>query len=252
MAISPIKESFKGSGHVLLDIFDADGNPTGVYHQFGNCTSLTLTPQSETETRESNYPESYGEELESITQKRPTKFKMTGNDVPRKVLALAVFGKDVDFEQEAATEDQTLAVTPTPGTVTLLPHVNILAAGLAIAPSVGDALDLGMDYEVDLKGGAVKWLETAKVTGQLTITYRHGATEGYAITIGTEAQIKGALRLNGKNHTNGKACILDIWGASFSPTTELDLMGKSFLSPTFEGQIQVMPGHDEPALLRSF
>lgn len=252
MAISPIKKGFKGAGHLLVDIFGGDGLPTGVYHQFGNATALVLSPQSETETRESNYPETYGEELESVTQKKPTKIKMTVNDVPRKVLSLALFGRDIDYAQAAATEDQTLVVTPTPGSVTLLPHVNILAAGLGIAPAAGDALVLGTDYEVDLAGGAVKWLETDKVTGSLTITYRHGAVDGFAIQGGTESQIKGAIRMNGVNFANNERCILDVWGASFQPTSEIDLFSKSFLSVTFEGQIQVMSGKSEPVLLRSF
>lgn len=252
MAFSPIKEGFKGAGHLLIDIFDSSGNPTGNYYQFGNATSLTLSPQAETESRESNYPETYGEELESVTQKQPTKFKATVNDVPRKVMALATFGRDIDFSQAAATEDQTYVVTPTPGAVTLLPHLSILESGLAIAPAVGDALVLGTDFEVDLAGGAIKWLETAKVTGSLTVTYRHGLIDGYAVQGGTESQIKGAIRMIGVNFASGKKCVLDVWGASFQPTSEIDFFAKSFLNVTFEGQIQVMSGKSEPFLIRSF
>lgn len=253
MAISPIIRGFKGAGQVFVDVFGDDLQPTGVYRQFGNTTQLDLKPNSESESRESMYAETYGNELESLTLQKAMEVKFTVNDVPRHVLKLALFGADADLTQAAAAVDQTFDTTIVAGGIVALPHVNILEANFAISADVGGALALGTDFEVDYAAGLVKFLEGTEKTGDAVVTYRHGAiTDGFKIQAGVKAQIKCALRLSGKNMATGEKCILDIWAMTMAPDSEIKFMDKAYQSVAFSGKVNILPGKSEPVLLRSF
>lgn len=222
-------------GDVYFNRLDDDSVPTGRIY-LGNVTKLSVTESADEKIRESRGRDTYGNALDTLALKKPTKFAIEGDDFNKSTLEIALMGTLQSANQISGSFTDEVVVARHDAWVklskanlvgednpTTAPEVTNSAGSTTYDEST-DGID--GDYVIDYRLGMIKVLSTGDITDaqSLKVDASYGALTRSRIRGGINTRIKGELFLDGKNQITGEAVELTAYRAAFVPSATLDLI----------------------------
>jgi hypothetical protein len=229
--------AFKGAGKVLMDIFTAAGESTGLQLK-GNCKEISIKGDSDTEEITSNDWEDYGTVLASDTIPKPHTVTFVFNQLDAELFAAGFSGVSTTLTQTSGT------ITDQDVVMRLDRFVEIgkrmISAPVLKHTSGTPSYVLDTDYEINPKLGLIQ----AKTGGAITdlqsckLSCSHAAINGSKITGATRANVMARIMIDGQERSTGKGFIFDGKKVRLASTTEVALIGDKFVEVSFSGTFQ--------------
>lgn len=189
-------KSFIGTLYAAL--LDADKNLVGGYRRVGNAYPFSMQVATEQKSQMSRLRESGGQTLHTKTTISGTSGSLVLREWDAKNLAWALSGEEaalVGAGGTVAAESVVLVM----GEWVKLAHRDVSAVAIT-----GSVLDT--DFEVNAALGMIKAIVGGNLTAVATdVAYTWAAETGYKVEIGTKAQIRVALMLDGEDEFDGEA-----------------------------------------------
>lgn len=230
---------FKGSGKFLMDLFDNAGNSTGLQLK-GNCKSISIKGDSDTEEITSTDRDDYGVVLFSDVLPKPHTIDFVFNGFDVELFAAA-------FSGEASTSTQTSGSTggtPISIVAKLDRFVEVghrMISAVVVKDSAGTTTYTeGTDYTVNPRLGVIQALSTGSITDgeTLKIDCSWAAINGSLISGATRTTLLARVVIDGKERSSGRDFIFDGKKVRLAATTEITLIGDKFAEVSFSGTFQ--------------
>lgn len=230
------------SGDLYMDFYDDNGALTG-FQLVGNCKKFALKVETDTKENKLNGRDTLGQTADSYTRITSTSIAMAFNRYNPNLLSAFFMGSATDQAGEAA---------PYTATITGIKDrwVEVGAVGLdtCVVKDSTDTTtyDVGADYEVNKRTGMIKVL-TADLDGDtLHVSGNTLAKTGLKITGSTRPMVNVALRLDGKNNTDGSPVLVTVWRAQLRADGDFDFMAEDFPDLSFSGTMTTPTGKSWP------
>lgn len=185
-------------GTLYAGLLDADKKLVGGYRRLGNAYPFSMQVATENKSQMSRLRESGGQTLHTKTTISGTTGSLTLREWDPKNLAWALSGEEaalVGAGGDVAAESITFVM----GEYVKLAHRNVSA--VVVTGSVS-----GQDYVVNAGLGMIKAVVGGNLTaGAKPVAYTWAAETGYKVEIGTKAQIRVALMLDGEDEYDGES-----------------------------------------------
>jgi hypothetical protein len=233
-----------GKGSILLDIFDANGLPTGLQH-LGNCTKFELDLKDD-------MAELYQSLNKNVTliatalKKRQPRISITGTDFSSRVSAITQMsaGKTVLSTTATTFTGETLvsttAVATAKGRFFRTLNMNYDPTGTPpVITQNAVTLVVNVDYTLaDPVSGLIYFPTTSSIDGT------HAITVTYHTLVGTFDQVAGATVPFQYGHVvfvpdpvDGQKIGCDIWRANLHPNGKNGLIADDYGNWTLDGDI---------------
>lgn len=231
-------------GDLYMDFYNDAGNLTGSVLA-GNAKKLEIQVETETKENPLNGRDTLGQTADAYTRITSTSISILFNRYNPELLAANFMG---------SATDQTAAAGPYTATINGIHDrwVSIGEFGLDTC-AVKDSTETttyvkGTDYQVNLRTGMVMALSTGAITDgeELKISGNTLPKTGQKITGATRPMINVALRLDGKNYTDGSSVIVDVFKAQLRADSAFDFMGEEFPELSFSGTMLTPAGKSWP------
>lgn len=204
-------------GTVYAGLLDADKNLIGGYRRVGNVYPFSLQVATEQKKQVSRMRESAGQTKDSKTSISDTSGSMTIRDWDAKNLAWALSGEEAQLVGAGGTV--------TDETITLVADEWVQAANRGISSVVITGGVLGTDFEVNGPLGLIKLIEGGALTaGANTVSYSYAAESGYKVEIGTKAQIRVAILVDGEDEFTGEAMNAEFDSVVLAANSEIGII----------------------------
>jgi hypothetical protein len=229
---------YLGAGHILFDRFNAAGESTG-YRHLGNCETLTLTTTIDTIQKKSSMDGARSLLKEAVIGSLG-EFTVVLSEFDVENLALAFMGETAAYTQTAAPG---LTAQSINGGVALTfdRWYDLGKKDLSnVVISQGAALDVDVDYEINLELGLVKILSTGEGAEAVTTWAGDAAAITGTIIKGlSTGKIEGKLKYHSAlDQAAGPRFELDIHKLKLLPDGDLPFIGEEFGTFTLKGKAQ--------------
>lgn len=243
------EESFLGSGDLQIAIYDPETAALGPERDVGNASSFIINPPKLEKKELIGYRRAnYATTIKSVITKSEQEIKFTLTDINRKNLALAMFGTDAAYTQNAGNNTSSpQEVDAAHDLWVKLDHRN-LDSSTGNKPVVKDkATGLityteGTHYEIDYEVGRIKALSTGTITDGETITVAAkwlGIT-GWKVDANDVNKFECFLRLIGQDQANERFVEVVVFKAQIEPSGDIAWLTEDFASLEFTGKILAM------------
>jgi hypothetical protein len=239
-------DGFIGSGDVYFNPWDATtGTHTG-FVLFGNATKFETKTPSDQKDMISRGRDTPGQLLNSVGIPKPAELDIQFNQVNVGNLPLILMGSAADLSQGSGT------ITGQSVTIALdrwvdLGKKNLSDTGLTVAHG-GTPYVEGTDYVVNHRLGMLKALSTGTIPAAQVVTVgaTYSAVSGTRISAATQTQIRGQVRLDGKNFATGDAVVVDVDEAILVSEKGFDFLFLDFQEAELKGKMRTLPGKTSP------
>jgi hypothetical protein len=232
-----------GKGSILLDVFDANGNPTGLQH-LGNCTKLSLDIKDDIATLFQSINKNVSL-IASALKKREPSVTITGTDFSATHQSLVQMAAGVvpvvETVQTITAEALASATATKHGRYfkTLNPNLDVSIASNTVVHQGVTTLVQGTDYVIaDAAQGLIYFPAASAVveTTAVTIDYKT-LTATYNTVAGlTQPYIKAHLYFD-PDPTDGQKIAMDIWRVNFNPSAATEFIADDYGNWTLKGMI---------------
>ena len=243
-----LKDYTLGRGRIHLAELDSGQSP-GAFRYIGNTTEFNFTTETEQLTL-TNPDEGINEVIQSVQTSITRTGTLTVDDIQNDNLALFLFGETSPLSVSADSGDQTLTLTApvVADLVSRRDNGEWVPIGVTAANPVGArnlekltlaGLTANTDYEVDLKRGMFKFLNTTAVgslNSTLAVTYKRLADTTDQIVSGTSAKVVSIKFF--QNNPKGTNRDYTFPVVNLSPNGDLSLKGDEWQSISFSMDIQ--------------
>lgn len=235
------------AGNVYLDLYES-GALTGIVGPI-NATKFSISPgKAESIDRISYMRDTFGQALDSVVFPGVASLTIETDDAAAEILQYALLGTltDATASQGTKTDD---AVTARLGKWVKLAHRNVSDVVVKDdASPTPETFDLTSDYTVDATAGMIFCVTTGDmVDGEgLVVSYKYGALSGKQLVAATKTEVRAYVRLDGKNLASQKKVEIRIPEAVLTPSGELDVAGKKFVSFSLSGSLVTRTGESGP------
>lgn len=251
---------FIGSGDVYLNPFDPDtGLQTGWVYA-GDADKFAIKPNSEIKERESKGRNTAGQVVATVAVQKPAELSITFSEANADNLTLAFMGKRSAINiAGAVVVDEVLTFKTTGGAATgaSTAKTNLTTAAITLTSSdAATTYTKDVDYTVNYRMGLIlpiagSALATAIIAagagGLATkIDYTSGAIGGTKIKGGTNAQLRTAVKFDGKNQVDGSPALANVWEAVLTPQGEFDFLKDDWNDVQLQGRMSTPLGKDAP------
>jgi len=236
------------AGNVFLDRI-VSGSRTGEHGPI-NATSFSVNPGSADKIDRISYlRDSFGQALDSVVFPGVATLSIETDDAAADILQYALLGtlSDVNAISGSVVTGAPESIVARLGYWTKLAHravSNVVVRHTSDTP----VYTVGTDYTVDATSGMIKFLSTGTVTDGQTVEvlYAYGALSSRQIIAATETEIRAYVRLEGKNLANQKKVSVICHEAVLTPSGELNLGGKEFITFGLSGTLVTPNGEAGP------
>jgi hypothetical protein len=248
-------ESYLGSGKILFDVLDADGDSQG-YLDLGNAQNFAITgiTTEKKELKSARYGV-YGQVVSSVTTKKSQSLKFTLTDINPENLALAMQGSAAAYTQSASNN------TGSPESVVAhldkwvpLSYKNLDPDHLPAVLKSATPCVKGTDYELDLVHGMIKFLSTGAIVTEgdtCTVGSTWLAINGGSLVTGdTLNKMQGRLLFLGVDQDNFRRVEVEIYRVNLTPAGDTVYLGEDFATLEFNGEIQYDSDEDGTYVVR--
>lgn len=236
------------AGNVFLDRI-VSGSRTGEHGPI-NATAFSVNPGSaEKIDRISYMRDSFGQALDSVVFPGVSTLSIETDDAAADILQYALLGtlSDVTATSGSFPTGSPEVIVARLGYWTKLSKRDVAVTSVRHTSDT-PVYTLGTDYIVDSTSGMIKFLTTGAVTdGQnIEVVYTYGALSSRQIIASTETEIRAYVRLEGKNLANQKKVSVVCHEAVLTPSGELNLGGKEFITFGLSGTLVTPAGQSGP------
>lgn len=224
-----------------------DGVEQG-YKQIPGLTKFELAPESEVKEQSSKDKGKYGQTVASVGLPSKTGLKITISDVTGEALGFALMATVSALSVGGGTVTDE-SITSKLGRYVLLPQQNITAASVVLTSDpAGTTYVEGTDYTVNYALGMIEFLTAGSIPDAtaLLIDYDHGAIAGDKIEGSTSYEVRGAMKLDGRNLATGKGLQVEIDEALMVTDGTVDLMSDDFVELPMDGRMITQTGKTSP------
>lgn len=229
--------AFKGSGSVLLDIFDDTGLATGLQLK-GNCKEISIKGDSETEEITSTGRDDYGVVLASDTISKPHTVSFVFNQLDIELFATGFSGISTTLTQSSGSlTDQNIVLFAD----RWVECNKRMISSVVLKDSTGTTTyTLGTDYEINERLGMILALSTGTIVDGSAnkLSCSHAAINGAKITGATRSNVLARIVIDGKERSSGKNFIFDGKKIRLAASTEIALISEKFVEVSFSGTFQ--------------
>lgn len=237
--------------NVTGDLYGARVNSDGTNNGFvylGNAVKLSLHEPTDIKQRTSHGRDTYGQVLDSAVLKKPSEITIELDELNRDNLTSALLGDYTAISQTAGTVTNE-AMVAMPGAWVQLAYSDLTDASVTVTNTAGTTTYIeGTDYQVNYRMGFIMALTGGTITSQedLKVGYIKKATTGAIVSGGTQPTIKMALKLDGRNLTDGAPVIINIDRAVLTPSAPVDFLTGDFAKLQFKGFCELLAGKTTP------
>lgn len=224
------------AGNVFIDRF-VNGVRTGEHGPI-NATKFSVNPGSAEKIDRISYKrDSFGQALDSVVFPGVAELNIETDEADPEVLEYALLGTLSDL---SATSGTVSSGSPEVTVAVFDRWVKLAHRGVSsvVVKNAGDTVTYVLDtdgtgdYKLDTTSGMIKVLSTGDITdGQsLNVSYAYAALSGKQILAATTTEVRAFVRMEGKNLANQKKVSIVCPLAVLTPSGELDVAGKEFIS----------------------
>ena len=239
------------AGNVYLDLYSS-GVRTGFIGPI-NATKFAISPgKAESLDRISYMRDTFGQALDSVIFPGVSSLAIDTDDAGAEVLQYALLGTlsgISDSQGEVSTE----AAVARLGKWVKLAKRNVSDVTVTDDdPNTPESFTNPGDYLLDATAGMIFCNTTGDmVDGEgLVLAYKYGARSGSEIVAATQTEVRAYVRMDGKNLANQKKVEIIIPEAVLTPSGELDVAGKKFVSFSLSGSLVTRTGETGPFYYR--
>ena len=237
--------SFIGAADAYIDVLTDTAVRTGLELK-GNCTNFTPKPDSERKEQTATGKSNYGQVLASVTLPKPMTAKITFNQLDQGLFAAAFFGADSAFTQASGN----LVDEPVITIADRFVEIGKLKLSTVVVKNEAGTVTyvLDTDYELNTTLGMIKALSTGAITAGQTVevSAAHAAIAGTQMKAMTKSNVRIRIKLDGKNYSDGREFITDVYQMRLNPTSEFSFVGDNFVDVSFDGVLETPTGYTEP------
>jgi hypothetical protein len=235
---------------------ELNGVPQG-WKQVPGLAEFTISNKSDIKEQISKDKGTYGQITASIAIAKPSELKVKITNFDRTSLAMALMGDDVDLSTGAGTATLEDVIAKL-GVYVPLANRNITAASVIVAEAVASDPVItyaeNVDYRINYALGMIEAITGGKVTADkaLHVSYAHAAIAGFKVSGATKPQVQGALKLDGRNLSDGKTLIINVSRALLVSDGDVNFMDDKFVEIGFAGRMETLSGQTTPYTVESF
>lgn len=250
-----------GRGHLMLDLFDSGGSPSGFYRHLGNCTSLTLNIEEEV-LEHTNKREELASVDATVTLTKSLKGGFALDEISPE-------NQQLFFSATAGTEDRTGAIDQDSAVVANLAktaamdgrHVKLYADAANLLNSAQPRLrnmtksttpaDIevrldpagsptllteGTDYTLDRELGIIFWVEGGAAAGAVNIGIRFASANEDSPTVKLlqASVVRGRLLFRGENAQTGVKYEVELNKVKLQADGDANLISDEFTAMQFQ------------------
>ena len=236
-------QGYIGAGNVQFSIIVA-GVALG-YAALRETSKFEIKPNSTLKELKSKARDNYGNVIESIAIADAPEIKITLRQSDYENLLLSFMGTAGTAINQAAATVSNEAVTAKLGRYVPLANRNIQSAGLAVTNTAGTTTYvLGTDYLINYRLGEIMAVEGGAITESqaLHVDYTANAVSGKTILGAKNAQLRAAVRFDGKNLADDAPMVITCHEAIFTPDSAFDALGDDFAEVSLTGKLKTPAG----------
>lgn len=238
-----------GAGKVHLDILTDAGVSTGLKLK-GNCTKLSVKPDSEIVEEYGGSDEDLGMSIGSVTIPKPVQAEIEFNQMDADLFAMAFMGINSLLEQTAGSEDTGQTITTIADAMIELGKYQIADVVVTSTDDVTTYVE-GTDYTVRPRVGGIIALSTGSIPagGDVKVTYSWPDLEGSVMSGMTKSNIRARVLWEGINYADGREFIVDLYQGRFAPSSDFNFQNaveKKFVRAGFKMSLEKPSGKSEP------
>lgn len=226
---------------------EVNGVATG-WKKVTGTTTFAIKTSSEIKEQQSKDRGKFGQITASVAIPKPTELKVTISEFQKESLAMALMGDDVIVTEAGGTVTAEAITAKLDVFVELTK--NRLVAGSVIVTNTGASTTYveNTDYEVNYALGMIMAKTGGAITAEqaIKVTFQHSAKSGYKINGATQTQIKGALRLDGKNLVSDELISITVDRALLVSDSEVDFLSDDFNQMSMSGRMETLSGKTTP------
>jgi len=172
--------------------------------------------------------------------------KVTISEFQKESLAMALMGDEV-VVNEAGGSITAESVTAKLGVFVELAKNRVVAGSVVVTNSGATTTYVeNTDYEINYALGMILTKGAITADQALKVTYQHSAKTGYKINGATQTQIKGALRLDGKNLVSDELITITVDRALLVSDSDVDFLSDDFNQMSLSGRMETLSGKTTP------
>lgn len=232
-------------GTIFFGLLDANKVLKSGFRNAGEVYPFTLKVETEQKTKPSAMKGTYGQTKHTKTRISSTTGSATFHEMFAAVFAWALAGEEVEMTAAAGTV--------TGESVTLIEGewVKLVKDNVSSVVITGGTVDV--DYKFNGPLGMVYMIPGGGLTaGVNSVNYSYAAESGYQVKIGTQAQIRVAIMLDGRNLENGEPIIGKFDSVVLSSNSEINLVtdpSTDFDTIPFNLVFETLDGKDSPGVI---
>ncbi len=232
--------SFEGT--IFFGLLDETKNLKSGYRKAGEVYPFSIKVETEQKTLPSAMRGTFGQTKHTKTRISSITGSATFYEMFASVFAWALAGEEVEQTGSGGSV--------TGESVTLISGEWVRLANKGVSSVVITGAVLGTDYEVNGPLGMVRMIPGGGLTaGVNSVDYTYAAESGYKVNIGTQAQIRVAVLIDGRNLENGEEIQAEFDSVVLSPNTEVNIVSSpdsDFDSIPFDLVFETLDGKAAP------
>jgi hypothetical protein len=233
------------SGTLYLGLLDDNKALVSGYRKVGNVYPFGIQVSTSQSNQLSALKESAGQNLHTKTKIDETTGSMTFREYDADVLAWAVAGTKAEMTGTGGTVSAE-SVTLISGEWVKLANKGVSA--VTISGSVEDT-----DFEVNGPLGLIRMIPAGNLTaGATDVDYTYAAESGYQISIGSKAQVRVAMLLDGEDLESGAAVNSEFYSVVMSANALVELItdpDSDFGEMPFDLSFETPTGQSTPGVI---
>ncbi len=249
---------FIGAGDVYFNPVDPDTNIATGWVYAGNASKFALKTSADIKDQISKGRDTYGQVIASVALQKPAELMIDFAEVNRDNIQLALMGKKSIINDAAGSVTAEAVTLRTTGGASLA-HGNLSATGLVLkngATTYVKDTDYTVNYRLGIlmpvAGSALAAaIAAAGATGlDCTVDYAYLANTGVLVQGSKIAQVKCAVRLDGRNFADGLPAYVEVYEALLTPAGEFDFLRSDWNAISMTGRMNTPLGKTEPFIVR--
>jgi hypothetical protein len=233
-----------GKGSILIDIFDASGNPTKSYLHLGNCHKLEFDIKDDIAELYQSLNKSVSL-IATALKKRQPGVAITGTDFSSDHMAVVqMAGVKTQLVQTVQTITAEAMLSATAKKIgrygrTLNGNLDVSLPGNTVVHQGATTLVQGTDYVIaDPLIGLIYFPASGAVVDTLAVTVDYKTLIGTRdqVAPGTQPYVKCALHFD-PDPTDGQKIAVDIWRMNFNPSGPVGFIADDYGNWQLKGMI---------------
>jgi len=233
------------SGTVYMGLLDTNKALVGGYRQVGNVYPLSLNVTTEQKTQPSAMRATFGQTLHTKTKITAVSGSAVFKEWFAKNFAWALAGEDVPLTGTGGSVSAE--------SVTLIDGEWVRLANKGVSNVVITGSVLGTDFNVNGALGLIQMITGGNLSaGANNVDYDYAAESGYKVKIGTQAQIRVAMMIDGENLESGEEVHCEFDSVVLSSSSEINLISdpdSDFDEMPFNLVFETLTGKDSPGFI---